>query len=104
MADAADQLPAVAPTGAPADLVRLQQHHREAFLGQFDGRVQPGKTAADNAHIGQLLTRQRRIGQLPVGSGGVVGGGVLVTVHGLLQRLVNAGVHVRNPDYAVVKI
>ena len=97
VADAANQLPAIAPAGAPADLVRLHQRHRETLLGQLDGGVQAREPATDNAHIGQLLTRQRRIGQLLVGSGGVVGGCVLVTVHGWLLRLVNAGVHVRNP-------
>ncbi|MNY25856.1 hypothetical protein D3C86_1596640 [compost metagenome] len=99
MTDAADQLAAVAPAGAPADLVRLQQRYREAFLRQFDGRVQPGKAAADDAHIDAEFSAQGRVGQLPVDAGGVIGGGVL----GAVDRLVNAGVHVLNPDYYVWK-
>ena len=55
MADAANQLPAIAAAGAPADLVRFEQHHAEAAFGQFERRVQPGKPAADHAHIGHQL-------------------------------------------------
>ena len=40
MADPANQLAAVAPTGAPAEFARFQQDDREAALGQLDGRVQ----------------------------------------------------------------
>lgn len=91
MADAADQLPAVAPAGAPADLVGLQQSHAETLLRQFDGRVQAAEAATDHAHVHLHLALQRRVGQLAIDAGGIVGRGML--------RLVNAGVHVRNPEW-----
>ncbi|MCY1528745.1 hypothetical protein D9M68_638620 [compost metagenome] len=100
VADAADQLPAVASTGAPADLPGFQQHHREAAASQLDRRIQPGETATDNAHIGHLLTCQRRVLDAPVGARCVIGGGVVFGMH----RVANAGVHVRNPDFIVWKI
>ena len=90
MPDAADQLPAIATAGTPANLVGFQQGDREAALGQFNGGVQPREAAADHAHIDLYLTSQRRVLQLAVGAGGVVGRGVVGAVH----RGVNAGVHV----------
>ncbi|MNO90214.1 hypothetical protein D3C76_817200 [compost metagenome] len=100
MADAADQLATVTPAGAPADAMGFQQHHRQAALRQFDRRVQPGVAAADDAHVRSHFAAQGREFEAPVGGRGIVGRGVLVGVH----RLVNAGVHVRNPDYCVCKI
>ncbi|MNL43335.1 hypothetical protein D3C87_1658430 [compost metagenome] len=41
VADAADQLPAIASTGTPADFAGFEQHHAEAAPGQFQRRVQP---------------------------------------------------------------
>ena len=100
MAHAANQLPAVAPAGAPADPARFQQCHRQAFLGQLDGGVQAAEAAADDAHIHLQLAAQGRVGLLAIDAGGVVGSGMLWAVDGLL----NAGVHVRNPDFGVWKI
>ncbi len=100
VADAADQLAAVAAAGAPADLVGFQQDHRKPALGQFDGRVQPGETSADDAHVGPFLAGQGRYFEAPIDARGIVGRGVAVGVY----RLVNAGVHVRYPDFCVVKI
>jgi hypothetical protein len=51
VADAADDLAAVAPGGTPADAIGLEQHHVEAALGQFQGRVDPAEAAADNDHV-----------------------------------------------------
>ena len=100
MANATNQLPAVAPAGAPADLACFQQRHRQAFLGQLDGGVQTAETATDDTRIHLQFTAQRRVGLLAIDAGGVVGGGMLRAVAGL----VNAGVHVRNPDFVVWKI
>ena len=100
MADATNQLPAVAPAGAPADLARLQQRHRQAFLGQLDGGVEAAETATDDAHVHLQLTAQGRVGLPAIDAGGVIGSGMLRAVDGL----VNAGVHVRNPDFVVWKI
>src|SRR5690606_6262881 len=49
MTDATNQLAAVASAGAPADPVGFQQHDAEAAFGQFDGGVEAGEAAADNA-------------------------------------------------------
>jgi len=74
MADAADQLPAVSPAGAPADSVRFQQDDAEAPLGQFDGRVEAGEPTADDADVGPLLALQRLEGQFAIDACGIVGG------------------------------
>ncbi|MCY1184895.1 hypothetical protein D9M73_256250 [compost metagenome] len=80
MADAANQLPAVAPAGAPADAPAFEQDHREAALGQFDGRVDAGKPAANHADIGHQVFGQRGVGRHTVGRRGVIGMGVFVGV------------------------
>jgi len=59
MADAADQLAAVAATGTPADAVRFQEDDAEPAFGQFDGGVEAGEAATDDAHVGPLLALQR---------------------------------------------
>ncbi len=84
MADAANQLSAIAPAGAPANQMGFQEHHREAALGQLDGGVQAGKTATDDAHIGTQFTAQGRVARVRVGAGGVIRGGVLRAVYGLV--------------------
>lgn len=58
MADAADQLAAIASTGAPADPVRFQQDHGEAALGQFQRRVHSREAATDDAHVGLFFAGQ----------------------------------------------
>ncbi|MND97429.1 hypothetical protein D3C80_897490 [compost metagenome] len=84
VADAADQLPAVAAAGAPADLPRLQQRHRVTAAGQLDGAVQSGVAAADDAHVGDDLPRQCGELQVAVDAGGVPGWGVLGAMAGHL--------------------
>jgi hypothetical protein len=59
MTDAANQLAAIAPAGAPADAPGFDQHHRQTALRQFHSRVDPGEPAADHADIGAQITFQR---------------------------------------------
>ena len=80
MADPANQLTTVAPAGAPADFARFEQDHRQAALGQFDGRVQARIATADDAHVGAVLALQSRVICLWRAAGGVIGGGVLRAV------------------------
>ncbi len=80
MADPADQLPTVAPTGAPADLARFEQDHREATLGQLQGRVQTRVATADDAHIGGVITLQKGMIRVRRAAGGVIRSGVLRAV------------------------
>ena len=91
MAYAANQLPAVAPTGAPADFVCFEHDHTHAALGQLQRRVQPRKAPAHHAHIRHILTLQHRMVGLRQAAGGVIRSGVLAAL--------NRGVHVRDPDY-----
>ena len=81
MADAANQLPAVAPAGAPADPPGLQQNHREPALRQFDRRVDPGETAADHADIGHKVLGQRGVGRQLLADRRVIGMRVFGYVH-----------------------
>jgi len=78
VADAADQLAAVAPRRSPADAVGLQQHHLVTGIGQIDGGVEAGETATNDADVRIQLTTE--LGPLPmvVASGRVIGGRVLV--------------------------
>ena len=78
MADATDQLPAVAPAGAPADAPGLQEDHRQPALGQLDSGIDPGEAAADHADIGVQVAFQGRVAGQGADRGGVVGGGVPV--------------------------
>ncbi|MNO99263.1 hypothetical protein D3C76_910290 [compost metagenome] len=80
VADAADQLPAIAPTGAPAQFARFQQDDREAAFGQLDGSVQARVAAADDTYIGAVLALQEGVVRVWRAAGGVVGGGVLRAV------------------------
>ena len=66
VADPADQLPTIASAGAPADAPALQQDHRQAALGQFDGGIQAGEATADDADIRLLLALQDGIGGVGV--------------------------------------
>ena len=99
MANPANQLPAVATAGAPADLVRFQQHHAEAAFGQFQRGVQPGKATADHAHVRNHLALQQRMVRLRQAAGGVIRGGVRLARGG-----VGAGSHGRHPERGVEKI
>lgn len=78
VADTANKLTAVAPGGAPADAVGLQQHHLVARISQVDGGIEAGKTAADDADVSLVLPLQ--LGPLlrVVAGGRVVGGDVLL--------------------------
>src|SRR5690606_21314411 len=73
MADAADQLPTVAPAGAPANLPRFQQHHRQSSFGQFDGSIEAAETAAHDADIRLLFALQRGQAEVGMAGGGVPG-------------------------------
>ncbi|MNP37645.1 hypothetical protein D3C76_1311040 [compost metagenome] len=77
MADTANQLAAIAPTGAPADASGFQQHHREAALGQLQGGIDPSQAAADHAYVGRKFAVQAGVGCRVARCGGVVRGGVL---------------------------
>ncbi|MNV44641.1 hypothetical protein D3C71_1364080 [compost metagenome] len=90
VADAANQLPAVASAGAPTDLVGFEQHHAEAALGEFQRRVQPRETATNHAHIGHQIPCEHRMIRLRQAAVSVIGGSVLGT-----------GVHARHPDSCV---
>ena len=83
VADTANQLAAVAATGTPAYPPRLQQHHREPALGQFDGGIQSGEAAADDAYIGLFLPFQCRQEGLAVARGKVPGIGVIGGMDGM---------------------
>ena len=80
VADPTDQLPAIAPTGAPAKFARFQQDDRETTLGQLDGGVQARVTAADDAHVGVVFALQEGVVRVWRAAGGVIGGGVLRAV------------------------
>ncbi|MNL02006.1 hypothetical protein D3C87_1224940 [compost metagenome] len=97
VADATNQLPAIATTGAPADSMGFKQHHAETAFGQLKRRVQPRKPAAHHTDIGQHFAFERRKFGLRQAAGGVVGRGV---VQG---RLLSTGIHVRIPDSCVWK-
>ncbi len=84
MADPPDQLPTIAPAGAPANAPGFQQDHRKAALGQFDGRIDAGKPAADHTHIGTQVRGQCWALHHGIGRRQVVGTGVVL---GLIHRL-----------------
>ncbi|MNC30413.1 hypothetical protein D3C75_786960 [compost metagenome] len=95
VADAANQLPAIASTGTPADSVGLKQHHAEPAFGQLKRRVQPRKPAAHHTDIGPHFAFEHRKFGLRQAGGGVVGRGVVQS------RLLSTGGHVRIPDSCV---
>ncbi|MNS60561.1 hypothetical protein D3C72_935680 [compost metagenome] len=80
MTDPANQLAAIAPTGAPADAPGFDQHHRQPALRQFDGGVDAGEPAADHADIGSQVTVQQRIRCARPGRSGVVRASVFLGV------------------------
>ena len=77
-------LAAVPPRGAPADALRLEEHHVEPGPGEVQRRRQAGVAAADDADVGRHLARQRRerrvrcrgrgVPTRGIGAGPVVGG------------------------------
>ncbi len=77
MADAANQLAAVAPAGAPADATALQQHHAKPALSQFQRGVDPGQPAADYAHVSRQFAVEAGVGRRVARRGGVVRRGML---------------------------
>ena len=82
MANAADQLPAVALAGAPADAPGFEQDHRKAMLGELQRSVDPRQAAADHADICAQLAFERGVGRRAACGGSVVGRGVLGSRHG----------------------
>ncbi|MNL39356.1 hypothetical protein D3C87_1616320 [compost metagenome] len=91
MADAANELAAVAARGTPADAVRLQQGHPVARLCQIDGGVQPGEAATYDAHIGIELTAELGPLLMVVAGRRIVGGDVL------LVSVVSSCLHTQHP-------
>jgi hypothetical protein len=71
--EAAGDLAAIAPGGAPADLVAFDDGDFQAFFGEFKGRGDAGKAAADDHHVNLVPTLQRRVVGVLVEGGGVVG-------------------------------
>jgi hypothetical protein len=80
MTDAANQLAAVAPAGAPADAPGFEQHHRQPALRQFNRGVDPGEAAADHADIGAQVSGQCGPGRAGPGRSRVIGAGVFLGV------------------------
>src|SRR5690606_2014527 len=70
---AAGDLPAVAPTGAPADLVGLHHGYLEATLGQFHCRGDAGEAATDDGHVDGHAALQRRVVGLEIERRRVIG-------------------------------
>ena len=73
VADATDQLAAVAPAGTPANLAGLQQHHTEPAFGQLDSRIDARITATDDADVRVHRAGQRRAAQIDIGGSAVPG-------------------------------
>ena len=84
LAQAAADLPAVAPARSPSDPGRLQHDDRIPPLGEMQGGGDPGEPGADDADVGRLAAREcamavdgRGGGRVP-GIGGLHDGGHLV--------------------------
>ena len=70
-------LPAIAPRGAPADALGLEQRHLVAALGQLQSGREAGEAAADDGDVDGKAARQRRaLGPL-VGGRGIIGGDMI---------------------------
>ncbi|MNS91277.1 hypothetical protein D3C72_1253590 [compost metagenome] len=70
---AAGDLSAVAPGGAPADLVAFDDGDFQAFFGEFDSGGDAGEAAADDHHVDLVPALQGRVVGVLVKGGGVVG-------------------------------
>ena len=68
------ELAAVAPRGAPAHLLRLEQQGLVAALGKMQGGGKTRQPAADHAGIDARLAGKRRTGGRRIGGGGIIGG------------------------------
>ncbi|MNL50217.1 hypothetical protein D3C87_1732150 [compost metagenome] len=104
MADAADQLPAVASAGTPADPPGLQHNHREPALGQFDGGVDTGEPTANHTNVGDQVRRQFRTVGHAMSRSGVIRARVFlgVLVHWLDFTLLQERVIKRMIDWGGV--
>ncbi|MNO69933.1 hypothetical protein D3C76_607970 [compost metagenome] len=71
--EAAGDLAAVAPGGAPADLVAFDDGDLQAFFRQFDRRGDAGEAAADDDDVDAVLALQGGVVGFVVEGGGVVG-------------------------------
>jgi hypothetical protein len=71
--EAAGDLPAIAPGGAPADFVAFNDGDFQAFFRQFDGSGDASETAADDHHIDLVPALKGRVVGVVVEGGGVVG-------------------------------
>lgn len=86
VADTANKLATIAPGGAPADAVGLQQGDLVTGISQIDGGIETGKTAADDADVSLVLPLQ--LGPLlPVVAGGRVVGGDMLLISVVLSCL-----------------
>ncbi len=74
---AAGDLAAVAPAGAPADTVGFDDGHLQAALGQFHRAGHAGEAATDDHHVDLDRALQGRVLGGVVQAGGVVGGAAL---------------------------
>ncbi|MCY1407211.1 hypothetical protein D9M71_225020 [compost metagenome] len=74
---AAGDLAAVAPAGAPADAVGFDDRDLEPAFGQFHGAGDTGEAAADDHHIDADLALQHRVLGRIIEAGGVVRGTAL---------------------------
>ena len=66
-------MPAIAPGGAPADLVAFDDGDFQAFFREFDGGGDASETAADDHHVDLVSALQGRVVGVLVEGGGVVG-------------------------------
>ena len=75
------RLTAVAPGGAPADALGLEQHHVGAARGEVQRGGEPGVAAPDHADAGARLAVQRGELRSLVRGGGVIRGHVAGGAH-----------------------
>ncbi|MNN36858.1 hypothetical protein D3C81_1507700 [compost metagenome] len=87
--EAAGDLPAVAPAGAPADLVGLDDGDLVAALGKFHRGGHTGEAAADDGDVDVHLALQGGVVGFLVEGRGVVGG----RAFGGGFRVLQCGVH-----------
>ncbi|MCY1430867.1 hypothetical protein D9M71_468240 [compost metagenome] len=84
---AAGDLAAIAPAGAPADAVGFDDGHLQATLGQFHGAGHAGEAAADDGHIHLHRALELRV------LGVVVEGGAVIGRRALRRAFVQCCVH-----------
>ena len=73
LAQAGDDLAAIAPRCPPADLAAFEENHLEPALGGMKGCGQAGAAAADHHQIGVDIVHQRRLVRRRIGGGDIIG-------------------------------